>query len=117
MTLPIESYAGTYFHPGYLSMALEAAGSKSAAEDPRVELTARRSDATWPIECELEHVSGEYWLMKYSFIHNRSVAGLQGFVSVQFKLGPDGKVASMGIDWRSFLSESVEGLIWFDKVQ
>jgi Domain of unknown function (DUF3471) len=115
MALPIESYAGTYFHPGYLSMTLQVADSETVMGKPKIKLTARRANATWPIECQFEHVSGEYWLMTYRLIHNPGAPGTRGFAPVQFKLGSDGKVSSMGIEWRADFSDVVEGLIWFDK--
>ncbi|KAK3360703.1 putative penicillin-binding protein [Lasiosphaeria hispida] len=115
-SLSLESYVGTYFHPGYKEMKLALADSASRERKPRVELVALRPDAAWPIMCEFEHVSGEYWLVEYNLIHNPVTYLLGGIEPAQFKLGPNGKVASMGIDWRNVFDDTSEGLIWFNRV-
>ncbi|KAJ9151255.1 Penicillin-binding protein 4 [Pleurostoma richardsiae] len=113
--LPIEAYVGTYFHPGYLNMTVELADAEARARKPQVQLVAERADFTWPVKCEFEHVSGEYWVMYIDLLHAPGLA-MKEFAPAQFKIGANGEVTALGIEWRYIAEDMVEGLIWFDRI-
>lgn len=117
--LPIEAYTGTYFHPGYLNFTLQLASSvddKYILRD-NITLVALRADASWPTSNLLEHVSGEYWMM-YEYYKNSRQGPIREYAPVQFEIGPNGRVARMGITWLSVSAGqgTEEGLVWCDKI-
>lgn len=118
--LPIEAYTGTYFHPGYLNFTLQLASGvddKYMLRD-NITLVAIRVDVSWPTINLLEHVSGEYWMM-YEYYKDSPQGSIVEYAPAQFEIGPDGRVARMGITWLSVSpgnEDTVEGLVWFDKI-
>ncbi len=113
MSLPLESYTGTYYHPGFLNMTIDMA-DPSKTKMPNIGLTAQRPEFSFASTNEFEHVSGEYWVV-YSYFTKAPNSELD-FGSVYFSLGSDGKVASVGIEWGSRPSGEGEGLILFEKI-
>ncbi|CAN8098298.1 unnamed protein product [Discula destructiva] len=110
--LPLAAYQGTYYHPAYLNFTLNLTSATT--------LSAVRSDATWPTFNDFEHVSGEYWMMfqRYQFGDRNGPA--TSYSPAQFKVGPNGQVAAMGITWlqpNADGEDTVEGLVWFDKIE
>ncbi|PSR76999.1 hypothetical protein BD289DRAFT_456821 [Coniella lustricola] len=120
MALPVEAYSGTYFHPGYLNFTVQLAGDMDKKHILRdnITLAAIRADATWPSMNLFEHVSGEYWMM-YQYYLGSPQGPTQEYAPAQFEIGPDGRVARMGITWLAVSpgkEDTVEGLVWFDKI-
>lgn len=116
-TLPIEAYAGTYYHPGYLNFTLELATPGSTIR-PKAALTATRKDATWQTVNEFEHVTGEYW-MKFEFMLDNPGGPMKEYAPAQFRIGTNGVAEALGITWLSTIGDddTVEGLVWFDRVE
>lgn len=116
--LPLEAYAGTYFHPGYLNFTLELVGPGQETKRAGAALTAERPDATWPSYNEFEHVSGEYWMIFMSTL--KQPAGVIGeYAPAQFRIGADGRADALGVTWISmdFSGEdTIEGQVWFDRI-
>ncbi len=110
-SLPLESYTGTYFHPGYRNISIQSVGSASLRRH-RAQLSSMREDFTWAEAGEFEHVSGEYWIMYTSYIHV-PVDSQSGFSPVEFKLGADGKVVAVEIDVGGHDTRRGEGVILF----
>lgn len=118
-SLPLEAYAGTYFHPGYLNFTLELADPGKTTNRAKAALTAKRPDATWPTYNEFEHVSGEYWMIfMYTLDQPTGVVG--EYAPAQFRVGADGKADALGVTWISFdLSgdDNIEGFVWFERIE
>lgn len=80
---------------------------------------AYRADATWPTTNNFTHVSGEYWMMFQQYGAGDGSRFLGEYAPVQFRIGSDGKVATMGVTWLEVSvskEDKVEGLVWFDKI-
>ena len=114
-SLPLDGYAGTYFHPAYLNLTITAAGSHPLLM-PKAELRMVREDFTWPMIGEFEHVTGEYWIMYGYFVYVPIDARVE-FSPVRFQLGPDGKVLSFEIEWGNAPMGKGDGVIRFDKIE
>lgn len=112
--LPIEQYTGTYFHPAYVNITLELATDATRAGKPEIELVANRNLTSWKDFCSFEHVSGEHWMM-YSDSAASPSSFMKEYAPAQFTIGSNGKVKSLGIEWRDLVG-NVDGLIWFDKI-
>ncbi|KAK0641088.1 beta-lactamase/transpeptidase-like protein [Cercophora newfieldiana] len=113
-SLSLEQYTRRYYHPGYQNLTLELG---EPDEDGRVTtLKADRTAFTWQTAARFEHVSGEYWIM-YSWLAKAPGERLLlDIAAVEFKIGVDGRVSKVGIEWRDTLSEVVDGTIWYDRV-
>lgn len=114
MHLPIEEYAGTYYHPGYQNITLEVVDSSTPTQRPSIRLKATRADQVLASSYEFEHVSGEYWVVYYYLI--QTPHGSIEFGPVEFHIGPNGKVVSMGLELGSKPKGQGEGWILFKKV-
>lgn len=117
--LPLEAYAGTYFHPAYLNFTLELADPDKKTNRARASLTATRPDATWPSYNEFEHVSGEYWMI-FMYTLDQPAGVIGEYAPAQFRIGADGKADALGVTWISmdFSGEdNIEGLVWFERIE
>ena len=114
--LPLEDYIGTYFHPGYLNVTLELATDADKVEEPKIELVAHRDQASWKDVLRFAPISGEYWMVYASMFGGRGTF-TKWFSPAHFKIGADGKVASLGIEFRDISGSQSNGLIWFDKIE
>lgn len=112
--LPLDKYAGTYYHPAYQNLTLEI--PKDNLQSEKKTLVAYNPDATWKISMTFEHVSGEYWIMNSKLYHAPTTRVLADYAAVHFQPGVDGLLAKMGIEWRDAASEVVDGWIWYDRV-
>ncbi|KAK0617098.1 beta-lactamase/transpeptidase-like protein [Immersiella caudata] len=112
-SLSLEQYAGRYYHPGYQNLTLEL-GEKD--ENGKATLKADRTDFTWQTSARFEHVTGEYWIM-YSWIARAPGEMLFLDVAVvEFKIGVDGRVSKVGVEWRDTSSGVVDGMIWYERL-
>ncbi|KAK3945584.1 penicillin-binding protein 4 [Diplogelasinospora grovesii] len=107
--LKLESYAGTYYHPGYQNLTL------TLGEDGKT-LRSERSEFTWQNKVELEHVSGEYWVLYSTSLKAPGNMAIDGIAAVEFRIGVDGRVSKVGIEWRDTASGVVDGWIWYDRL-
>jgi hypothetical protein len=112
--LPLEQYIGTYFHPGYQSFTLELVDSKEG-EKTKAKFVAERKDFTWPMICEFEHVSGEYWMIYFDMLYERS-GNFREYSAARFTIGSDGKVEALVVDFINLPTGAVEGVVTFNKV-
>jgi len=78
-------------------------------------LVASRRDFTWPMRIEMHHVSSEYWVAHIQW-HDVKASFTRQIAATQFKIGPDGSVASFGIEAVPVSGGLTEGLIWFTKI-
>ncbi|KAK1827699.1 beta-lactamase/transpeptidase-like protein [Podospora conica] len=108
-SLPLEQYVGRYFHPGYQNMVVELGAEKGT-------LKADRSDFTWQLTAEFKHVSGEYWVMCARLAKAPNAIVFVDIAAVEFRVGINGKVESMGVEWRDTWTEGIEELVWYDRV-
>jgi hypothetical protein len=113
-TLSLEQYTGHYYHPGYQNLTLELGEARRGGK--AATLKADRTDFTWQMTAEFEHVSGEYWIMRSGLAKAPGERLLVDIGAVEFKIGVDGRVSQVGVEWRDTLSEVVDGTIWYDRV-
>ena len=107
-SLPLEAYAGTYFHPGYQNLTLTLQGS--AKKEPK--LVAEFVDATWPTTCDVAHVSGEHWLAYCGMVPHIP----QDYAGAHSEIGPNGKVEAFVLDLLGLNDGNAEGSIRFQKI-
>ncbi|KAH8897521.1 beta-lactamase/transpeptidase-like protein [Thozetella sp. PMI_491] len=111
--LDVESYTGTYFHPGWRNIIISTDGP-NAGRRPKAKLIADRDDATWRITGELEHVTGEFWVM-YSYFKTLPVSPMD-YSPVEFKIGSDGKVSGLALEFGGEPMGQGEGVFTFKKI-
>lgn len=112
--LPLKDYEGTYSHPGYQTVTFKIA--KPEKDLPLKETTTEVLHAVkeWSdlVTLDLEHVSGEHFVCYLGTLHRSALVQLVVEpCKAQFEIGPDGKVARLGMQ-----IESAVQTIWFDKV-
>lgn len=108
-SLPLEQYVGRYFHPGYQKMVVEL-GAEAGT------LKADRRDFTWQLTAEFKHVSGEFWVMCARSAKAPNAVVFVDIAAVEFKVGINGKVESMSVEWRDTWGQGIEELVWYNKV-
>lgn len=104
-SLPLKSYTGIYYDPGYHQMAV------TISEDNKLYIL--RSTETWKIKITLDHISGDFFM---AYIDSATAPGLvfKKAVPAEFKIGADGISKSFGI----LLEEAMgsEKKIWFNRM-
>ncbi|KAH8891646.1 beta-lactamase/transpeptidase-like protein [Thozetella sp. PMI_491] len=111
--LPLEAYAGTYYHPAYRNTTIYVGGPKPARiADSK--LGVDRADAVWRMTGELQHISGEYWIL-YSYFTTVPVSPISSS-PVQFHIGADGKVASLDIEFGDAPRGKGDGSYTWEKI-
>jgi len=128
MPVPLEKYVGKYHDAGYgtVEVKLDCSERKYPKDSPASATTDQKGcrliaqSAVMPgmegqaYRMDLEHISGDFWLgWAYTVIldYRRPDACQR----VQFRVGADGTVASVGADVR-IEGESVP-LTWFTRVE
>jgi len=104
-TLPLASYAGTYYHPGYQNLTISLDVSTKT-------LHADRSSSTCPEHMSFEHVSGEFFVVTSNIVGDLNALFPQTYKS-EFRIGADGKVEQVGIRWEEEMGEEK---IWLRRV-
>ncbi|KAH8892999.1 beta-lactamase/transpeptidase-like protein [Thozetella sp. PMI_491] len=94
---PLTSYSGTYLHPAFGELKVEAGAPPKPFCKGNIELWATRPTATWGWTFEFEHVSGEYWVA-YSYLDSLPIM-LRSTGRVQFKIASDGQVSGFEVEW------------------
>lgn len=114
-TLPTAQLTGTYYHPGYKSFTLH---EEPHPENPNDKiLVAERPNMTWKYKLELHHVSGNFWIVYNKFLDVPIPYIINDFSGGEFKIGVDGKVASLDIHWKSHMGwEMDEGTASFKRM-
>lgn len=104
--LPLDAYAGSYYHPGYRDLTFDVVDGKLHTEANR----------TWAFALDLEHVSGEFFV---AFVHGvagsltESITNMMG-LKTEFRLGVSKTVEAVGFGMEPTMEDE---LIWFSKVQ
>jgi hypothetical protein len=108
LSLPLESYTGTYSHPAYKNMTITLPPSSSSPSRLHID----RKDVTWKTFMDLEHVSGEHFLA-----WTDSLTAPKGIfksaMAAEFRLGVDGTVVEFGARMEEAMGEEK---IWFKRV-
>ncbi|KAF2160092.1 hypothetical protein M409DRAFT_29390 [Zasmidium cellare ATCC 36951] len=98
--LPLASYAGAYFNPGYGPLTLTV----SEGEDIiRCEIT----DRTWPVSIKIQHVNAEHWFFEQT-------NGNREIWKAESKIGVNGEVERFGV---AIDGTSADHLVWFDRLR
>jgi len=108
-SLPLERYVGRYCHPGYQHMVVELGAEKGT-------LKADRRDFTWQLTAEFKHVSGEFWVMCARSAKAPNAIVFVDIAAVEFRVGINGKVESMSVEWRDTWGQGIEELVWYNRV-
>ena len=86
--------AGSYTDAGYGTFTF-----REESRNDKTVLYAHRKDLELGPSATLEHVSGNYWIMKVLTYLNPTL--MPAHFAVEFTRGPDGKVAALEVDWSS----------------
>lgn len=116
-SLQLSKYAGLYYHPGYKYLKVVTTdGKKGKVLNTRADaqLHAEQQDNNFRIKCDFVHVSGEKWIM-YVDLMDAPTLTMHDFAAAEFRIGVDGEVESMGIEWRA--RNDVDGWIWYKKIR
>ncbi|KUJ14891.1 putative penicillin-binding protein [Mollisia scopiformis] len=105
-TLPLPSYTGTYYHPGYQNLTIYF-------DDSTKTLHADRSKSTWPEYFTFEHVSGEFFIIVTKAVGDYHALFPQVYPA-EFRIRADGRVRQVGIRWEETMGEEK---IWLDRVE
>lgn len=105
-TLPLESYIGKYYHPGYHALDIYV------DEDQGV-LRADRVESTWKEYMTFEHVSRDYFLIRSNWFGDFAAFYPECYPA-EFRIGVDNKVHEVGIRWEANMGDAK---IWLEKVE
>lgn len=121
LSIAPSGYAGTYYHPAYHNMTIQLASCSSSLsqepsggdEDSSPLFTIDRSNQTWGMKMNLQHVSGDYFI---AYVDSTTAPGTLLFrhaLPAQFVIGADGNPARFGARMEETMGEE---LIWFDRI-
>lgn len=117
-TLPLEEYAGEYWHDGYRDLTVKFTdAAESSSEDGKSSKMLQidvPKDRVWVYSIHFEHISGNYFLAHQNCPKRVSESFLNNFLAAEFRIGVDGRVAEMGIAFDDALNGEK---IWFKKVK
>lgn len=109
----LSELIGTYYDAGYGDFTLRVEPHPSKSNEKI--LVADRYDMSWQYSLKMHHVSGEYWVV---FVDARETSGYgELFVAGEFKLGADGKIRGLEIDWASPMDDMKDGKVLFKKIE
>lgn len=104
LSLPIEEYAGRYYHPGYGNFTVFLNGTTG-------QLEANRASTVFAYTNVFEHVSGDYFVVRTDNL--RAPGPMAVAVLAQFQVGSSGRAERFGID----IEPELKGdMIWFDRM-
>ncbi len=92
----ISKLAGTYAHPGYGTFTFTAANHPDKAGVQVLE--ARRPDCFFAYKMQLEHVSGDYWAARVTWLHTSTADRCD---AAKFRFGVDGTPMGMELILRN----------------
>jgi hypothetical protein len=101
-SLPLETYAGSYYHPTYRMMSFVVAGTTLLADRSKQEIS---------MNIRMEHVSGGFWLATLAVL-NRDERDNE-VVQAEFQVSADGESRTFGIELEPMMNG---GKIWFTKI-
>ena len=116
LTLPLKQYTGVYSHPGYGTLNLTLAKPTEKlpfSKPPAKVLHADLLDRTWLAVLDLEHISGEYFLVYISLLKTDGSKSYAGVTKAECRMNGSGKVEELGI---AIEEEMGEDKIWFKKI-
>ena len=101
-SLPLESYAGSYWHPAYKKLVVEY-------QDGTLEIRMRRSSLDF--EVKIHHVTSEYFFCISYPVWNPEDPQ---YAPAEFKIDAGGQVAELGVLFEPAMSPDK---IWFTRVR
>lgn len=115
-TLPLESYIGKYYDPGYGTLELKLVNVSSINNpDDMIKsdqvLHVEVRNRSWEHDVEIEHVNGEHFVV---WIHSplKGQILFTNATSGEFRIGSNGKVSMFGVVYDPQMGENK---IWFRK--
>lgn len=105
----VKDLAGRYYDPGYKTIELRAADKQGEEV-----LVAEREDASWTIHMRLHHVSGAWWIMYALEMGSPNL--FRETEQVEFKIGHDGRVTALEVDFYTFIGDQHQGKVVFNRV-
>lgn len=106
--------AGTYYDPGYGTVTLFQEPHPDKADETI--LVANRTDIIWTQQWRLHHVSGDYWTLNGKLLFCNINLVLE-FYAAEFKIGVDGKVAGLEVNFNDRDRQVNEGRVLFEKIE
>jgi hypothetical protein len=101
-SLPLEKYAGSYYHPTYCMMSFVVIGTSLFADRSKQEIS---------MNIRIEHVSGEFWLATLAVV-NRDERDNEA-MRAEFQVSADGESRTFGIELEPMMNGEK---IWFTKI-
>ncbi|KAK2666513.1 Beta-lactamase/transpeptidase-like [Fusarium oxysporum f. sp. vasinfectum] len=111
-TVNITELEGTYDGPGYGQITLREEPHPDRSDEKI--LVADRQDMTWKYQMRLHHVSGDFWIIYLPLLENPGY--VVEFVAGEFKMGSNGRVIGLEVDWVYRAADEIEGKVVFKKV-
>jgi hypothetical protein len=108
LSLPLESYTGTYSHPAYQNMTITLPPSSPGHSQLHID----RKDATWKMFIDLEHVSGDHFIAWTDSL-TAPEGSFKSAMAAEFRLCVDGTVTEFGARMEEAMGEEK---IWFKRV-
>ena len=114
LSLPLSSYVGTYYHPAYQNLVIYSSKSEISSDfsTEKSILRADRTEMTWVQTLTFEHVSGEFFIARAKSEGDFG-ALFDDILPVEFRIGADGKVESVGVGWEKNMKEEK---IWLKRM-
>ena len=119
LSLPLREYVGVYESVGYgvlnvTTLATELDGS-GGVESGRMGEGVLRADLKKAsgVGVELEHVSGEYFLVKVAWVFTDGSQAPESATKAQWKVDAAGKAAEVGVCIEPMMGEE---MIWFKRI-
>lgn len=105
-SIPLIAFEGTYNNGGYGNMTIFMNATRGA-------LQINRFDATWKVELELEHVSGDFFIASLDSVAAPGHIFKERFPA-EFVVGADGRPEKFGVRIEPSLGDEK---IWFERVE
>lgn len=110
-TLPIKQLAGKYHHVAYGTHNLVE--TQNTEKDGGIVLVSERPNVVFASKMRLEHVSGDYWTARLSWL---STGTAVSFFAAEFKFEIDGKPSALEMNIESRDEGVFEGKVLFERV-
>ncbi|KAL5592489.1 hypothetical protein FOBRF1_013515 [Fusarium oxysporum] len=111
-TVNTTELQGIYYGPGYGQITLREEPHPDRSDEKI--LVADRQDMTWKYQMRLHHVSGDFWIIYLPLLENPGY--MIEFVAGEFKIGSNGRVIGLEVDWVYRAADEIEGKVLFKKV-
>ncbi len=112
----ISELEGSYYDPGYGKMNFKVASHPDSNKEGEQVLQAERRDTFVACLVQLQHASGNFWLVSLSFLDFGDEALSVNF-RAEFEMGEDGKATALVIDYSNPKLGLEDGKVRFERIE